>query len=223
AELAQDYVERGDPAPGSISSLAYDTFKGLATKKPDIQINIIGESARDDGQDDGESEHAHDMPDFDMGNPPMMGGHIGDLIDFIKDNPSVLAKAQKHGAAVLAMADLPKSNTQSSEAHSRAADISPWAELKLSNLLDTVLDSVQIRKDSFTQNAARDFFYEAIPSTPDTITSSPPTKDSLERFLTDFLAKRIDSTTQAHNMDWSFKKESAPSQSSLPQHRTIVH
>ncbi|KAG9608858.1 hypothetical protein KCV04_g17910, partial [Aureobasidium melanogenum] len=138
AELAQDYVERGDPAPGSISSLAYDTFKGLATKKPDIQINIIGESARDDGQDNGESEHAHDMPDFDMGNPPMMGGHIGDLIDFIKDNPSVLAKAQKHGAAVLAMADLPKSNTQSSEAHSRAADISPWAELKLSNLLDTV-------------------------------------------------------------------------------------
>ncbi|KAG9588338.1 AAA-domain-containing protein, partial [Aureobasidium melanogenum] len=223
AELAQDYVERGDPAPGSISSLAYDTFKGLATKKPDIQINIIGESARDDGQDNGESEHAHDMPDFDMGNPPMMGGHIGDLIDFIKDNPSVLAKAQKHGAAVLAMADLPKSNTQSSEAHSRAADISPWAELKLSNLLDTVLDSVQIRKDSSTQNAARDFFYEAIPSTPDTITSSPPTKDGLERFLTDFLAKRIDSTTQAHKMDWSFKKESAPSQSSLPQQRTIVH
>ncbi|KAH0063517.1 hypothetical protein KCU66_g24584, partial [Aureobasidium melanogenum] len=121
------------------------------------------------------------------------------------------------------MADLPKSNTQSSEAHSRAADISPWAELKLSNLLDTVLDSVQIRKDSSTQNAARDFFYEAIPSTPDTITSSPPTKDGLERFLTDFLAKRIDSTTQAHKMDWSFKKESAPSQASLPQQRTIVH
>ncbi|KAI4719733.1 AAA-domain-containing protein [Aureobasidium sp. EXF-10727] len=227
AELAQDYVERGDPVPGSISSLAYDTFKGATTRREDIKITMKDESAKDDGQDDGESEHAHDMPELDLGNLPMMGGSMGDLANFLQQNSQTmsqaLARAHKHGAAVV-MAEMPKSNNQSSEeARSRAAEISPWAELKLSTLLDTVMDSVQIRKDSSGEGAAREFFYEAIPSTPDTITSSPPTKDGLERFLADFLAKRIDSATQAHKMDWAFKKDSAPSQSSLSHQRTIIH
>jgi SpoVK/Ycf46/Vps4 family AAA+-type ATPase len=225
AELAQDYVERGDPAPGSITSLAYDTFKGA--RKPEIQINIIDETSRDDGQEDGESEHAHDMPEFDIGNLPMMGGSIADLADMLKGNEQfnkVLSRAHKSGAHAVVMAEMPKSNSQSSEeARSRAADISPWAELKLSTLLDTLMDSVQMRKGSPTQDVPRSFFYDAIPSTTDKTTSSPPTKDNLERFLADFLSKRVDSSTQAHKMDWSFLKESAPSQSSPPQQRTIIH
>ena len=211
AELAQDYVERGDPAPGSISSLAYDTFKGA--RKPEIQINIIDETSRDDGQEDGESEHAHDMPEFDMGNLPMMGGNIADLAEMLKGNEQfnkVLSRAQKSGAHAVVMAEMPKSNNQSSEeARSRAAEISPWAELKLSTLLDTVMDSVQMRKDSPAQDVARNLFYEADSTTSDTKTPSLPTKEGLERFLADFLAKRIDSSTQAHKMDWSFLKESA--------------
>lgn len=221
ADLGQDYVEPHDHAPGSISSLAYDTFKGHVAdnRSPHIlHIDIVDDLPSEEGQDDGESDQpAADFPS------------IEGLADWVKNNSPALQKAlsQAGGAGVIpiAMSEMPKSRDESSSAgpQSRAANISTWDELKLATLLDTIMDSVQIKKDSPVQDTPNSFLYEPIPPTTDAAAPCPPTQDGLERFLADFLAKHIDSGNQAHNLHWKFEDTSPSSESVQPRQRTIVH
>ncbi|THV89818.1 AAA-domain-containing protein [Aureobasidium pullulans] len=232
AELSQDYVEPNDPAPGSISSLAYDTFRGVsAARKREIHVDIIDGAQNDEANEDEESEHASDFISFDG---PTLPNPASGIMDWIKKNPKLLhdalnARKNGMGAGIIALGDMGGNNndhgdhSSSADSHSRAASLSDWEELKLSTLLDTLLDSVRIKKETPVQDVSTNFLYEPISTSRDATAPPPPTKDGLERFLADFLSKRIDSGRQAHNMQGTFESVPSSFKSEQPSQRTIVH
>lgn len=230
ADLSQDYVEPHDYAPGSISSLAYDTFKGVsAARKPSIQIDIVEEPSEGE-QEDGDQEQPSDHTRFASGSMPSMN-ELDGMMDWLKNNSSALQKAlgqagASGGVVPIAIGELPKSQDQPSVAAAREsapANISSWDELKLTSLLDTVMDSVQLKRDSPHQDSPNNFLYEPFSEATDATASLLPTRGGLEQFMADFLARRIDAGNQSHEMHWSFEDAPPTSEQSQPQQRTIVH
>ncbi|KAI5240893.1 AAA-domain-containing protein [Aureobasidium subglaciale] len=224
AELAQDYVDpKGDHAPGSISSLAYDAFNGITatSRSSEVHVHVIDDTANDEAVDDGEPEHASDLTDFDLGNPNERGGGRG-----IWDIVEKMQRAAKAGSGMgVIVGEMPKGRDQSSseESHSRAADLSPWAELKLSTLFDTVMDSVHIKQGTSTSEPPSSFLHEADTTGSELGAPLPPSQEDIERFLAGFLSKRVDSATQSHKMVWTQGKEPIASPESQQQQRTIIH
>jgi SpoVK/Ycf46/Vps4 family AAA+-type ATPase len=228
AELGQEYVEPRNYASGSISSLAYDTFKGVvAARRPSIQIET-DDAPNDQGHDDGDAEHG---AGFAPSSAPSMGDLEG-MFDWLKNNQSAVHKALSQAGASgggiipISISEMPPSRdkpSSSADSRSRNAPISTWDELKMATLLDTIIDSVQIKKDSPpATDTLKSFLYDSFSVKKDDA-ASVPTQASLERFLADFLAKKIDSASQQHKLDWSFENKSGASKPSQHSPKTIIH
>lgn len=240
AELAGDYVDPANSGPGSVSSLAYDVYKQYGASGQEhqvIDIELPDDSAADDAQEP--SDNDRDAFDGAMA-PPFGGVDIQSLTSFLKHNAGALSKAlEGRGVVGVSLGDFanlsPPSRTSSQPASetvprgTTTGTTSSWDEYKLQTLLDTLIDSTTIKKESRTGEVVENFLRtETRPSSnAQEDVQRKPSKDGFARFLKDYLVRRVDSSSSNNESALSGANKSHvlndTSNTELSAQRTIIH
>lgn len=238
AELAAGYLESGDyDAASTIASLPYDVYKGAGAVNKAIDIDLGDHFAQDDAQD------AEDV-DPDSINDPMASASsfpnfdVAQLGKFFQQNAERLSKALGDGRRGPIAIDLSRlkdmqGNTSSSESSSKSSSftISQWDELKLQNLLDTLLDSTATKPDQIAATVPTTFTRSSFCSSnqKDKVSKfavEQPQKAHLATLLKDYLVKRVGGTKKEHTIEAmisdAIPSEEQPSSEDSPN-KTIVH
>ncbi|KAJ9623397.1 hypothetical protein H2203_005656 [Taxawa tesnikishii (nom. ined.)] len=151
AELGEDYVQHDD-TPGSIATLAYETYRGFQATSLSDALSPDNAKAEDDpAMDDVEQ----DIGDMDGSGSPF--GNIEDIKQLLEQNKDVLRNALGTGR-VFGINLANTSDTATPQSTQPALRTGPkptsWDEFKLSTLLDSLLDAPATKRTAYDREPA---------------------------------------------------------------------